>query len=328
MRRLLASIVLAASLSTAACTAPEPQTPNGSEGTQESALTVGTFTSDAAGFDTHSFYVDTGKEVVVLDGQFTPELAKKVIAEIQSKTSSPITYLVVTHPNPDKFNGAPAFQAIGAKVVASKATAAAIPAVHAYKKHYFVNVAKMFTEDTYPAEAKVDVTFSGEHALPLAAGKITLHELDNAGVTTTQTVAHVPAAKALFVGDLVHHQAHAWLEGGIVGGKASPDVDAWKKALMELGAFEGTTVYGGRGESANVDVAIAAQAKYLTDMEALVTEYVASLGASAKSELSGPNAGAHHKKLAELAAEKYPGYALPYMIEYGVYGLVGKVAGL
>jgi hypothetical protein len=174
----------------------------------------------------------------------------------------------------------------------------------------------------------VDITFSGDFDLDLESGKVSLHELTNPGVTMTQTVAHVPAAKALFVGDLVHHKAHAWLEGGIVDGKASPNTDAWKKALMELGSFGGTTVYGGRGVTANVDDAIAAETQYLTDMEALVSDYVASLGESAKDELGGPNAGTHHKNIAEQAAQKYPDYALPYMIEYGVYGLVNKIAGL
>ena len=73
------------------------------------------FTSDAAGFDTHSFWLDTGREVVVFDAQFTEELAGKLIAEIRSKTPHPIRFVVVTHPNPDKFNGAAAFQAIGAR---------------------------------------------------------------------------------------------------------------------------------------------------------------------------------------------------------------------
>ena len=39
-----------------------------------------TFTSDAAGFDTHSFWLDTGSEVVVFDAQFTEELVNQVAA--------------------------------------------------------------------------------------------------------------------------------------------------------------------------------------------------------------------------------------------------------
>ncbi|MEA2746065.1 MAG: hypothetical protein QOI41_208 [Myxococcales bacterium] len=287
---------------------------------------LGTFTSDSAGFDTHSFWVDTGREVVVFDAQFTEGYANALIAEIRAKTKSPIRFVVVTHPNPDKFNGASAFQALGAKVIASESTAKAIPGVHAYKKYYFVNVAKSFTEATYPAQAKIDLTFTGDYELPLdGAIKVGLHELAHSGVSTTQTVAFISQMNALVVGDLVHHQAHAWLEGGIIDGKPVPDIASWKLALDELRSFKGATVYGGRGQTALVDDAVNAEQAYLDRMDALITKYVDGLGA-ARSELSGPNAGAHYKKIAALAAQELPDYALPYMIEYGAYGLINQIA--
>jgi glyoxylase-like metal-dependent hydrolase (beta-lactamase superfamily II) len=320
------SLLLALAVLTASCadihSTPDTASPTHADAQAE----LGTFTSDAAGFDTHSFWLDTGREVVVFDAQFTEDLAKKLIAEIRAKTSHPIRYVVVTHPNPDKFNGASAFQAIGAKVVASESTAKAIPDVHAYKKYYFVNIAKMFTDATYPKEAKIDVTFAGDLELPLEGGaKVKLHELAHRGVSSTQTVAFIPALDALVVGDLVHHQAHAWLEGGIVAGKPVPDLPSWKLALGELSAYEGATVYGGRGQAAKVGDAVKAEQAYLDGMNAIVTKYVADLGA-AKSELSGPKAGDHYQKIAQLAAQAYPDHAYPYLVEYGVYGLVNQIA--
>lgn len=293
---------------------------------------LGNFTSDAAGFDTHSFYYDTGSEVVVFDAQFTEPLAAQLIAQIRGETSSPIRYVVITHPNPDKFNGVGPFRSIGAKVVASESTASAIPGVYAYKKYYFTQVAKTFTDTTYPPQATVDITFRGSYELPLLGdAHVTLRELQHAGVSTTQTVAHIPALDALIVGDLVHHQAHAWLEGGIRDGKPRPDLASWRLALAELAALPdvtaGTTVFGGRGQPARIDLAVTAQADYLTKMEALVTDYVTALGAR-KSELQDPTlAGMHYAKLADLATRRFPDYALPYMIEYGVYGLVNAIAG-
>ncbi|WP_438026692.1 MBL fold metallo-hydrolase [Sorangium sp. So ce233] len=288
------------------------------------AATLGAFTSDAAGFDTHSFYYDTGREVVVFDAQFTGAHAQRLIAQIRGETQSPITYVVLTHPNPDKFNGASEFQKIGAKVVASRATASAIGEVHAYKKGYFIG-AGMFTEETYPPQATVDVTFEGAYALPLEAGAVELRELEHAGVTTTQTVAIVPSAGALVVGDLVHHRAHAWLEGGLRDGQPSPDLASWRAALDELLELDGLTVHGGRGAAAPVRAAVEEQKAYLTGMEALVERYVASLG-ERKSELAGPEAASHHKKLAELASAEFPDHELAYLIEYGVYGLANAVA--
>ena len=81
--------------------------------------TLYTFDSGEAGFFTKTYFYDTGSEVVAFDAQFTPELAEAAIASLREQTDNPITSLVITHPNPDKFNGAPAFQAEGAEVTAS-----------------------------------------------------------------------------------------------------------------------------------------------------------------------------------------------------------------
>jgi glyoxylase-like metal-dependent hydrolase (beta-lactamase superfamily II) len=287
---------------------------------------VARYTSDSSAFDTHSYFYDTGAEVVVFDAQFTEAEAGKVLAAIRARTDHPIRYVVVTHPNPDKFNGAAVFQREGAKVVASEATAAAIPAVHAYKKYFWVNVAKAFTEETYPAQAKVDVTFRGTYSLPLEGGaRVELTELKHPGVTVTQTVAYVPERQALIVGDLVHHGAHAWLEGGLREGKPAPDVAGWKAALDELSAWKQATVYGGRGNSAPVAEAIDAQKRYLDGMVTVVNTYAAELGAR-KAELCGDAAGAHYGELAKRASAAFPEYTLPYMVQYGVYGLVNQLA--
>lgn len=285
-----------------------------------------TFTSDQSGFDTHSFWLDTGAEVVVFDAQFTEPLARKVIADIQSKTKSPIKWVVVTHPNPDKFQGAGPFRELGAKVIASRHTADAIPGTHVYKKAYFVG-AKMFTAETYPPLPVIDETFEGSRVLPLhGALSVELRELENTGVSSTQTVAYVRELSALVVGDLVHHEAHAWLEGGIVNGAPHPNLDAWKRALDELSAYpSGTTVFGGRGRSAPLASAVADQKAYLDGMKAIVTAEVKATGAPVAT-LAGSGADAVYAKIQARAASAYPTYELPYMIGYGVYGLAQATA--
>jgi glyoxylase-like metal-dependent hydrolase (beta-lactamase superfamily II) len=152
-----------------------------------------------------------------------------------------------------------------------------------------------------------------------------LSELSQPGVSSTQTVAVIPELNALLVGDLVHHNLHAWLEGGIVNGQATPTIDGWIADLHELEArFAGEpepTVYGGRGEAAPLSVAVADQIAYLEHADQIVTDYVAGLG-DRKSELSGENAGEHYAAIqAELEAT-FPAYAFPDMISFSVYGLV------
>ncbi len=270
------------------------------------------FESDASGFNTKNYFYDNGQEVVVFDAQFTPELARKSLEFLREKTKNPISYVVLTHPNPDKFNGARVFQDLGAKVVASEKTAKNLAGVHAYKKYFFVEVAKMFTDKTYPELATVDQTFEKEESLVLGNGEvIELRELSNPGVSTNQTVAFIPGKKALVVGDLVHHKAHAWLEGGIVGGKATPTIKGWIADLFEVkGLYPAATqVYGGRGEVARLDLAVDAQTAYLAKADEVV-------GRLAKKS------GDQTKAIVEELEKAFPDYALSYMIQYGVYGLV------
>jgi glyoxylase-like metal-dependent hydrolase (beta-lactamase superfamily II) len=284
-----------------------------------------TFESDGNGFNTKTFFYDTGEEVVAFDTQFTPDYAAQAIAFLRTLTDSPLTYAVVTHPNPDKFNGLSVFQQEGAKIVASRATVAAMPGVQAYKQAFFVG-AGMFTEATYPKLGTVDVVFEGSVTLNLGGGQtVDLHELSGPGVSSTQTVAHLPELDALVVGDLVHHQAHAWLEGGIVDGQPTPTIAGWIADLTELerrfGSDNVTVVYGGRGEAAGLANAVTAQIAYLERADQLVADYIAGLGDRA-AELSGPEAGTHYAALQAEFEAAFPDYALGYLILYGIYGLV------
>jgi glyoxylase-like metal-dependent hydrolase (beta-lactamase superfamily II) len=255
------------------------------------------FKAGPEGFDTRTFFYEGAQEVIAFDAHFTPDLAKQSIAELRKHTDKPITWLVITHPNPDKFNGASVFREEGAKIIASEATALAIPGVHAYKEYFFVEMAKMFPRGTYPHPVAVDETFRGAMDLVLRGGeRIELRELSQAGVSSTQTVAYVKASRALFVGDLVHHQAHAWLEGGIVDGKPVPTLGEWEASLREIAKLypEETLVYGGRGETAMLREAVPAQISYLKRARKIVRNDLTSRGDRARDYLGG-NAGTLYK---------------------------------
>jgi glyoxylase-like metal-dependent hydrolase (beta-lactamase superfamily II) len=287
------------------------------------------FESDANGFNTKTYFIEGQEEVTAIDAQFTPALAEQAIAFLKTKTQKPISYLVVTHPNPDKFNGAGVFQRAGAQVVMSKATAAALPSVHEYKKYFFVKIAKMFTEDQYPPLATADIRFEGEMLLKFGPDTLKIKELKNAGVSTTQTVVISDSNKSIFVGDLIHSLVHAWLEGGIVGGQATPNIKGWIQALKELSTVAGPksslySVYGGRGNSAELKPAVQKQIRYLKKAEKIVKKYITKLG-NRKTELAGEKASEHHAAITKEFEKEFPAYGLSYMIQYGVYGLVNSL---
>ena len=285
------------------------------------AGTLYTYTSDTSGFDTHTYYYDDGQEVTVFDTQFLPSLTADMLAKIKETTRSPVTRVVVTHPNPDKFNGLSVLHAAGVESIASAATQAAMPGVNAYKRHFWINVAGAFTPQTYPQFQPVKTTFTDRSVLKLRSGEtITLFELKHAGVASTQTVARIDNTGDLIVGDLVHYKAHAWLEGGIVDGTARPDLAAWRAALEELPALGTGKVYGGRGEAGGVAEVVAFQTEYLSWADREVTAYVASAPAAALADPA--QASAHYATLQKHFAAARPELGLSYLVGYGVYGLV------
>lgn len=283
------------------------------------------FTSDASGFNTHSVWYDDGQEITVVDAQFTSAQAQALLADIRRQSASPVTRVIVTHPNPDKFNGLAVFHKAGVQSIASKKTAAAIPEVDRYKHHFFVNIAKMFTEETYPQVEAVKTTYSGRQEIRLKSGEtITLIELPHAGVSSDQTVVRIDSTGDLIVGDLVHSHTHAWLEGGIVGGKPTPDLAGWKSDLKELTKLGHGKVYGGRGQFLPVKQAVTEQIEYLEKAEALVDRYISTLGDRTPELADLALQGRHYAALQDRFSQTFPDYAMPELIGYSVYGLVGQ----
>lgn len=284
------------------------------------------FESDANGFNTKNYFYDTGSEVVAFDAQFTQDIAQKSIEFLRTKTQNPLTHLVITHPNPDKFNGMGAFQKLGAKVVASNDTKANMLPIHEYKKYYFVNMAKMFTEETYPKRGEPDITFQDSHTLGFSNGeKIELTELHRKGVSTNQTIAYIPTLNALIVGDLIHNKVHAWLEGPIENGKTTYSTQQWIDTLEQVLAIypPDALVYGGRGKSGGLKEVIEEQIAYLRKAESVARLYVDSL---VGESLDNKKSKVDYNVLTKKFEEAFPEYTLGYMITYGAYGLVQSLS--
>jgi glyoxylase-like metal-dependent hydrolase (beta-lactamase superfamily II) len=216
-------------------------------------------------------------------------------------------------------------------VIVSRATANSLYEVHHYKKNYFVKVAKMFTNENYPSLPKPDIIFDNNYTIKLSHGEtLEVTELSKSGVSSNQTVIHIPRVKALIVGDLVTPRSHAWLEGGIYQGVAVAKIKNWISDLNELKSMyadKEVTLYGGRGVSAKLDDAVDAQIEYLEKVDTLVTDYVKDLAARGKKkkDLTDPEvAPKHYKEIMKQVENMFPSYQNGYLVEYGVYGLVNS----
>lgn len=289
---------------------------------------LGVFTASEQGFDTHTFYYDDGQEVVLIDTQFVPALTAAMLEQIHRETRSPVTRVIVTHPNPDKFNGLAYLHKLGVHSLSSEGVATAMPSVNDYKQHFWIQTMKSFTAITYPKFENVQETFKGRQTLRLASGEtLTLIELAHAGVASKQVVVRIDQTGDLIVGDLVHHRAHAWLEGALINGRPQPVLSEWIAALDELPALANghpeAKIYGGRGEFVSVIKAVQEQQRYLTQSEKIVDAYMHSLSTAERQQLRDETmARPHYQRLQQRFTEAFPDYRLPYMIGYSVYGLV------
>jgi mannose-6-phosphate isomerase-like protein (cupin superfamily)/glyoxylase-like metal-dependent hydrolase (beta-lactamase superfamily II) len=219
--------------------------------------------------------------------------------------------------------GLSVFRSKGIEIVASKATAQAMPGVHAYKKYFFVNIAKMFTEENFPKLVLPDVTFEDSLTLSLSNDvSVKLKEFHKAGVSSNQTVAWIPKAQTVLVGDLIHNGAHAWLEGGIGDGKAKPQIESWINLLEQIKSEYPVqaSVASGRGKIGTLAAGVEGQIQYLRKADEIVSSYVEKLGAR-ESELTNEKSAGHFKALTEEFEKAFPDRTLSYLITYGVYGL-------
>lgn len=294
-------------------------------GVAAASTAVHLHTSGPEGFSTNSVWIDDGHEVTVIDTQFTPQLAQALIADIGRQTRSPIRRVIVTHPNPDKFNALSVFHSLGAESIASQATVAAMPGVHAYKQYYWVALAKAFTADTYPKLELPTRTFNQELHLPLKNGdSLTLRTLASAGVSATQTVVRLNSTGDVMVGDLVANRTHAWLEGAVDSGKPVFDLAGWKAGLQELlGMVQGepqARLFAGRGPALPVQEAVQAQLAYLQTADTAIANEEQELGADRIALVDPVRQQPHVEAVQNALVRAFPAYAQPELVGYSLYG--------
>jgi glyoxylase-like metal-dependent hydrolase (beta-lactamase superfamily II) len=222
---------------------------------------VGVYTSPARTFTTASNWLVGPSGTLLIDTQFLPAeglLAARAAAAAGGKT---VSHALVLHPNPDKFNGTAALQAQGVAVFTSAQVAAAIPGVHQIRLGWFADDYK----PDYPALAAQPRVFGASTQLVNWGGlTLQLHTL-GPGCSAAHVVAQVNTKQgsAVFVGDLVNPNNHAWLELG--------RIDDWLQRLAEIQALQPTHVYPGRGQPGGPEL-LAQQAAYLRFVQNLVQE--------------------------------------------------------
>lgn len=197
--------------------------------------TVGVHTTPGRTFDTNLYWIPGPEGTVLIDTGFLAADVEAAVAEAEAATKRPVVAAVVLHPNPDKFNGAHALLARGIRVLTSRQVAEQVPAVHRLRHAAFADR----YPGEYPGEAPtLEIFGDATTELMLGGAHLTLHVL---GRGCSEAHVAVSWRGHIFVGDLVAHHTHSWLELGYL--------EAWQDTLRTLAALQPRRVHPGRGTS-------------------------------------------------------------------------------
>ena len=194
--------------------------------------------------------------VMVIDAQATPLMAREVIRRLRRVTTKPIKYVVLTHYHAVRVLGASAYRAD--QIIASEATLELIRERGAADmKSEIGRFPRLFRgAHTIPGLTWPTLTFRGELTLMLGTLEVRIIHA-GAGHTAGDTIVWVPSQRVLFSGDLVEYEA------GIYTGDAH--LEAWPQTLEYLRNLKPKALVPGRGPALTSPQACERAIRYTQD---------------------------------------------------------------
>lgn len=201
-------------------------------------------------FISNAGFVITSEGVVVVDALGSPELARRLLAQIRQRTSLPVKWVVLTHYHADHIYGLQVFHEAGAKILA-----------HEKAREYLNSDTaalrlKASRQDLWPwVDEKTrlvaaDRWMNRTETLRLGGTDFIIEPVGPAH-TAEDLVVYVPQKKVLFVGDLVFRNRIPFV------GQA--DSRQWIVGLERLLQFDAQVVIPGHGppsQDARADIAL------------------------------------------------------------------------
>ena len=193
-------------------------------------------------FISNAGFVVTPAGVVVVDALGSPELARRLMAEIAKVTSKPIHTVVLTHYHADHIYGLQVFKDAGARVVA-----------HGAAREYLTSdTARLRLEasrqelwpwvDEKTRLVPADDWLSSEKTLTIGGVRFDIRPVGPSH-TAEDLVVYLPSQKVLFAGDLVFRNRIPFV------GQANSQ--HWIEAMDSLLKFDARWVVPGHGPISN-----------------------------------------------------------------------------
>lgn len=193
-------------------------------------------------FISNAGFVVTPAGVVVIDALGSPELARRLLAEIAKVTSKPIHTVVLTHYHADHIYGLQVFKDVGARIVA-----------HGAAREYLNSDTARLRLETSRQElwpwvdektrlVPADEWLSSAKTLTIGGVRFDIQPVGPSH-TAEDLVVYLPQQKVLFAGDLVFRNRIPFV------GQA--DSRHWIEAMQSLLAFDTRWVVPGHGPISN-----------------------------------------------------------------------------
>ncbi len=262
----------------------------------------------------NTYWIEGPEGVVVLDCQRSLTRAREALAEIKA-SGRPVVAIVVSHPHTDHFGGLGVFAEAfpQAPILASQAT---VDVIRADPGNFF-KLTKQLLKDDFPDRATVPTrVFADGKTLRLAGVEFQTGEF-GAGEAPSQTVFYLPAAKALFTGDIVIDHLVPFLLNGHSAG--------WLEQIARLGREfpQAQTLYPGHGAPGAPAPILARQADYLSAFRQAVAARLPA-GAAALEP-------AARKAVVDEMASRYPDWTsaapIPDLLGINADALARELAG-
>ena len=190
--------------------------------------------------DPNSGVIVGDDQVMVIEAQATPRLARKVIDCIRQVTDKPISHLALTHYHAVRVLGASAYGA-GQVIMSEKARAMVVERGQEDWDSEFDRFPRLFQgHEEIPGLTWPTTTFHGRMSVYLGQRRVDLMQLGRAH-TAGDIVIYVPDQNVMFTGDIVEYHSACYCGDG--------HFHDWPETLEAIRRWNLDAIAPGRGDA-------------------------------------------------------------------------------